>query len=73
MKNTTTGDIVDALILAAKQAEKARLIATLHPTGPNAKAVKTADRKVRQRKEELNRHFRQCIMEVNKSQRRKKA
>lgn len=66
MRRTTTGDLVDHLELKARQAEKARLIATLHPTGANAAASKKADREVRNCRDALNRHFTSVVKEAVK-------
>jgi hypothetical protein len=72
MRHITTGDLVDHLILKAKEAEKNRIISSLHPTAANAAATKRADRNLRSSKEALNRHFMEVCKEAGRLSKKKK-
>lgn len=61
-----TDDYIRELIITARLAEKAKLIATMSPTTPNLRNQSRAETKMWKAKEALTRHLADCANLVKK-------
>lgn len=61
MKDVSTEDLLNRLVLTARQAERARCIVQISPTGANAAKLRGADRAHRAACTALEKHLKQCI------------
>lgn len=71
MRDTTTQELVDRLILRAKETQRAQDILLLDKRSANASALKKAQRNERNALKALNAHLKECIKVVQQGRRKK--
>jgi hypothetical protein len=69
MRDITTEELINTLVLKVKRDETTRIIASIHPAGFTASAYKKAQRESRSARTALDRHLKECIRLVRKSRR----
>lgn len=65
MKDISTADLIDRVVLHARMAEKTRCILTLQPVAANASKNRQAERNLTNALKALNSHFKTIVREVD--------
>jgi hypothetical protein len=68
MRDISTEDLIQTLVIKTGAAERARCVYAIHPTAANAKAVNARSREEKDARRALDAHLRECLRLVKATQ-----